>query len=642
MGINLVALASRVAIVLAYGAISTCILRLLQRLNQYGVRRSRSLWIHVMALGLLTLPGMLHLLTRTGEWWESLYAAIAVCEAIALVVFTHQMSKTLLEGLKAQRLLRPFLDNASVGMMAFDSVLDRRGRIVDFCCVLENQYSLAKGPGKPMVGKLLLEEMPYHMESGLFDQYCRSAQGETLSKEFHYPGLGWYQNRSFPLPGGFGVTYSNISELKEAALRDSLTGLYNRRFLDDPPPFRACLHLDLDNFKQVNDFQGHPVGDELLKAVAARLKGCIRPGDHLVRLGGDEFLALLDLPTDQDMGDIALSTAQRFTHELSKPYEVNELSLEVGVSIGVYVCQPGDELERAITAADIALNIRKRERVKYPPELLYTPEMGNQERKQHGMEVDLKRAIRQGELVLHYQRVVALTDPKYPTVGFEALVRWQHPTRGLLSAAEFIPAAERSGAIGAITDFVFGEAYRQACQWTRFDRPLKMGVNLAAHDLNRPQFLAAIKQMLAQGPLAPGILTLELTESAFIDVAQSTIQQTASQLQEWGAQWAIDDAGTGYNGLMVIQELGHLFDTLKIDRSFVSGPNASLALCDAFCAIARHFSMEVVAEGIESQEQADALAALGIKFGQGFFFEDGMPMPPDECEKLLLQEWQRV
>ncbi|WP_204138329.1 bifunctional diguanylate cyclase/phosphodiesterase [Halomicronema sp. CCY15110] len=631
---------ANIATAIAYLIIPFCLVYWLWRLRRYQL--PWQLFAHLGLFSAFILScALTHLL---GHNSPAIYpcAVISGLEAIALIVSTRGLADHFIGQLRAQRLLQGFLDNAQIGMMAFDAVRDSEtNEIVDFRCTLENDYARRHGSPEPMTGRLLIQAMPHHLESGLFEQYCRSTQGENITAEFSYPELGWFQNRSFPLLQGFGVTFANITTLKNAAIFDRLTGLYNRQILDQPLKFNALLYLDLDRFKQVNDLQGHIVGDEVLRQVADRLRHSTRPKDLLVRLGGDEFLVLMAI-ADAAPQEIALETAWRIHDAIQKPYSVDELILNVGVSVGVYLAIKNDSLDSAIRLADIALNTRKADREKYSPVVLYEPEMGERAQRGYVFEKELKQAIIDGQIVLFYQRVVNLQEPSHPTVGFEALVRWQHPEKGLILPQDFIPMAEKSGLIGLITDYVLAEAYRQACVWNRFDQSMKMSINLSAYDLTRSEFLKHAQKVLQQGILKNNSFGFELTEKDFADLSQAAVLNMIKTLKSFGAGWAIDDAGTGYNGLGVVSQVGGLFDVLKIDRSFISGPQASLLLCDAFCAIANHFGMEVIAEGIETQYQAQALTKSGVQFGQGFYFEHGEPLAAAAMEAVLEAEWSHA
>ncbi|RZM81969.1 putative bifunctional diguanylate cyclase/phosphodiesterase [Leptolyngbya iicbica] len=631
---------ANIATAIAYLIIPFCLIYWLWRLRKYQL--PWQLFAHLGLFSAFILSCATTHLLGHDSWAIYPCALISGGEAVALILSARGMADNFIRQLRAQRLLKGFLDNAQIGMMAFDAVRDSdTNEIVDFRCTLENPYAIQQGARETMVGRLLLQAMPQHLESGLFEQYCRSTAGENITAEFNYPNLGWFQNRSFPLLQGFGVTFANITALKNSAIFDRLTGLHSRQILDQTPKFNALLYLDLDRFKQVNDLQGHAVGDEVLQQVADRLRHSIRPKDLIVRLGGDEFLVLMAID-DAAPQEVALETAWRIHDAIQKPYSVNDLILHIGVSIGVYLAHKDDSLESAMRLADIALNTRKAEREKYEPVVLYKPAMGERVEQEYQFDRELKQAIIDGQIVLFYQRIVDLQDPSYPTVGFEALVRWQHPQKGLIMPDDFIPMAEKSGLIGLITNYVVAEAYRQACVWSRFDKSLKMSINLSAHDLNNSEFLNHAQKVLQQGILKNHDFVFELTEEAFADLSQAALLNTIKTLKAAGAGWAIDDAGTGYNGLGVVNQIGSLFDVLKIDRSFISGPKASLLLCDAFCAIANHFGMTVIAEGIETQYQAQALTQSGVQFGQGFYFEHGEPLPAAEIEAVLQAEWNRV
>ncbi|MEL6853645.1 MAG: EAL domain-containing protein [Cyanobacteria bacterium J06607_13] len=563
-------------------------------------------------------------------------------EAVSLVLSVSVLTDDLVGNSQAQLLLSTYLKNAQIGAMAFEEIVDTHGKTVDFLCTLENPYALENGAGRSLLGKRLVEELPFHRDPklGLFDQYCRSIRGESLTRELEVEELGWFEVHSFPLDKGFGVTFVNITEHKLAAIVDPLTGLLNRNALDTVTGFDAVLYVDLDRFKQVNDAHGHDMGDRLLRRAADCIQKATRQADLTIRLGGDEFLVVMRAGHDCKVEQIALNAAQRIVDLVSEPLTFEGLPIEISASVGVYICeQRGEELDPAMRRADTALGRRKNDRAKYPPVTLYCPSMSEQVEAQERFEVELRQALRNREIVLHYQRIVDLQSPHYPTIGFEALARWQHPTRGLLTPDKFIEFAEQAGMIGLLTDYVLAEAYKAACRWSSLDHPLKMAVNLAAYDLGRRRFIDNTRDVLGQGSLQSGYISFELTETAFADVSQQELRGALMQLVRLGAKISIDDLGTGWNGINILNALKTIVAEIKIDKSFVSGPDASPEICSALKSLAGHFNIRVVAEGIETREQAEVLAATGIEYGQGYYFESGKPMPEAEVDAMLLKEW---
>jgi diguanylate cyclase (GGDEF)-like protein len=413
------------------------------------------------------------------------------------------------------------------------------------------------------------------------------------------------------------------------ALHDSLTGLPNRAlFLDrlgqvikrrregNTPAF-ALLFLDLDRFKTINDSLGHQAGDELLIGVARRLEGCLRPGDTVARLSGDEFTILLE-PLIQ--ATEATARAEQIQRALAPPFPVQGqeifVSASIGIGLGTGEYRHADDVLRA---ADAALHQAKLwGKARYA---VFAAPIYDQARSRLQLETDLHRAVARTEFRLHYQPIVLLANDL--TVGFEALVRWHHPTRGLLAPGDFLPLAEDTGLITPLSYWVLREACRQLVEWQRQLAPLpplSISVNLPAGLLTQPELVPRIRQILRETSLAAPQLKLELVENTL--VAEGEAAATAlGRLKILGVQLSIDDFGTGYSSLSYL----HRFpvDTIKIDRSFVSrlGTDHEPAeIIAAIVTLARSLGMTTVGEGIETAEQQQQLQALGCDYGQGWLF----------------------
>lgn len=424
------------------------------------------------------------------------------------------------------------------------------------------------------------------------------------------------------------------------ALHDVLTGLPNRALFTErlerallrtkrhPDRLFAVLFLDLDRFKVINDSLGHAIGDELLIAFAQRLKTCLRVEDTVARLGGDEFTILLeDIQAISKITDIV----ERIQQVLSLPFQLSRNEVFTTASIGITLSTVGyDSPEAVLRDADIAL-YRAKSLGKARHEV-FNAVMHEQAVMRLQLENDLRRAIEQQEFHLHYQPIVLLKTESI--VGFEALIRWQHPQRGSVSPAEFIPLAEETGLIVPIGYWVLYEACRQMYEWQRqFSvEPMTMSVNLSTKQFAQLDLIAKIEQILLQTGLDARNLKLEITESSLMETDSTAAM--LGQLQALGVQLQIDDFGTGYSSLSYLHRFP--IDTLKIDRSFVSrmgvdGENTEIVR--TIVTLAHNLNMNVTAEGIETETQLTQLRALNCEHGQGYFFS--RPVNSKAAEALI-------
>ena len=417
------------------------------------------------------------------------------------------------------------------------------------------------------------------------------------------------------------------------ALHDPLTGLPNRvLFLDRLEQaferarrrgnsMAAVLFIDLDHFKLVNDTLGHHAGDELLSSVAARLREAVRPTDTVARFGGDEFgLLLEEITSERD----AIAAAERIAAGFARPYLLESGSHFVTASIGIAL-SGGRELPLDLVRdADAAMyRAKERGRARYE---MYDEEMRARAVARLRLENDLLRALDRDELRLAYQPIVSLADESI--VAVEALLRWDHPQRGQVPPAEFVPIAEESGLIERIGNRVLDEACRDAVAWSALmppGRTLGVCVNVSTVQLAASRFVERVDALLQANRLEPSLLTLDIAESVLNDQGIGA-RQSLSALNRLGARLAIDDFGTGYSSLSELTRLP--IATLKIDRAFVSSmgqPGGSGAVAEATIALARALSIEVVAEGVESPDQAAALRELGCDLAQGHLFSPAVP-----------------
>ena len=421
--------------------------------------------------------------------------------------------------------------------------------------------------------------------------------------------------------------------LRAAALHDALTGLANRSLLADRATQAlaaaersgrpvAVLLLDLDRFKEVNDTFGHGYGDTLLIQVAIRLGSVLRGSDTAARLGGDEFAVLaVDLadPTD------ARRTAERIVAALQEPFSVHGVLLDVEASIGVAIGGAhGHDIDTLLRCADIAMYAAKRAGTTVEE---YDAALDDHTPQRVALLGDLRRATEvDDQLHLHYQPKYAMDDGRL--MGVEALLRWDHPTRGAVSPADFIPVAEGTSLIHTVTAWVLSHAVDQAAQWKAAGRPVQVAVNLSARCLLDQGLPADVAALLEQSGLEPHLLRLEITESAVIaDPARAT--NVLAQLETLGVPLSLDDFGTGYSSMSYLQRLP--VDELKIDRSFVThlgSAGTDSALVRAVIELAHSIGLTVVAEGVETEAALTLLRDLGCDIAQGFYL--AMPVAPTE------------
>ncbi|MFA5898888.1 MAG: EAL domain-containing protein [Hyphomicrobium sp.] len=426
----------------------------------------------------------------------------------------------------------------------------------------------------------------------------------------------------------------DVTERKQAEARiahmahhDALTELPNRvlfrQRLVDALSHRSragglvgALCIDLDNFKLVNDTLGHPTGDRLLQDVALRIQRVTRPQDMAARLGGDEFAILVpDVKSPQDLALLA----ERLIHVVSEPYMVEGHILTVGTTIGIAVA-PGDgeDADRLLRNADLALYRAKADGKS--TFRFFESEMDAKAQARRQLETDLRGAIISETLQVHYQPLVDLSNGDI--IGFEALLRWPHPTRGFIPPSEFVPLAEETGLITSLGNFVLGRACEDAKQWPM---NVKLAVNLSPMQFRVGDVLANVKRALEQSGLEAQRLDLEITESVLLDRTDLVVAQLHA-LRALGVQISMDDFGTGYSSLSYLRAFP--FDKIKIDRSFVrdlTGNRHTLAIVRAILGLAAGLDMKVVAEGIETPADLACLTAEGCKEGQGFYFSEARP-----------------
>ena len=433
------------------------------------------------------------------------------------------------------------------------------------------------------------------------------------------------------------VFQHNVARIAFLAHHDALTGLPNRRLFHDRLELAlahsgrgvglAVLCLDLDRFKAVNDTLGHPVGDKLLQQVAHRLSACLREGDTLARLSGDEFAVLqIGLGRPED----AALLAQRIVRAVGEPYEVESHRVVTGASIGIAVTpRDGSSVDALLRNADTALYRAKAEgRGIYR---FFEQEMNAELQARRVLELDIRRAIDEAQFDIHYQPLINLASRRIS--GFEALLRWPHPERGMVPPAEFIPIAEDTGLIITLGAWVIREACSQAAAWPDH---LKIAINLSPAQFRNEDLVGTVHQALVASGLEPSRLELEITESVLLQPDDPNLM-TLHRLRQMGVRISMDDFGTGYSSLSYLRSFP--FDKIKIDRSFVQGlslDGGSVAIIRAVTGLSRSLGITTTAEGVETDEQLHCLVREGCHEVQGFLFS--RPVPAGRVLELLDEE----
>jgi diguanylate cyclase (GGDEF)-like protein len=540
------------------------------------------------------------------------------------------------------------INNMSQGLCLFDAT----HRLIVCNDRYVEMYDLPRDRVGP--GTSLAEIVDMRFEAGSFpamskEEYLHWRTKVAVSAEPTDSIVELRNGRTFkirhrPMPdGGWVATHEDITEQRRSEVKieymahhDSLTDLANRVLLNERlehalgrrihrEEMVAVHHLDLDQFKAVNDTFGHLAGDKLLKIVADRLRGLVRETDTIARMGGDEFV-IVQGPI-RDPAD-ATSLAQRIIVLMSEPYDLDGHQAVIGASIGIAV-GPGDGLrpDKLLRNADLALYRAKgdgRGTFRF-----FEPAMDLQMQTRRIMEQDLRKALPAGEFELYYQPVVNLASNEIS--GFEALIRWNHPEKGIVAPAAFIPLAEEIGFIVPLGEWVIRQACATAAQWPG---DLHVAVNISAVQFRSPGLMQVIVGALAASGLQPTRLEIEITETVLLQNKETTLA-LLHQLRALGIRIAMDDFGTGYSSLTYLQCFP--FDKIKIDRSFVKDiteNTGSLNIVRAVAALANGMGMTATAEGVETSEQLDKITSEGCTEMQGYLFS--RPLPVHEIERLFL------
>ncbi len=451
----------------------------------------------------------------------------------------------------------------------------------------------------------------------------------------------------------FTIVISDVTErheaemlIREMALHDSLTGLANRNLLQQRLDIAmrmarrmdkkiSVMFLDLDGFKPVNDMYGHATGDKLLRVVANRLESCAREIDTVARIGGDEFAIL---STNIDKETDVIKAAQRVIKRVKKPIIINGNSHQIGTSIGIsFYPFDSEDPEELFRMADVALYQAKNDGKSVYR--LYNPKMDAQAKTEKQIEIDLEKAIQNDELVLHYQPLLNTLDDSI--IGAEALVRWQHPEKGMIPPFSFIPIAEKSDLMLSLGQRILEMACKQAKKWQDMDMPhFRVCVNISARQFQSNDFVDNVKNALKLSGLDPKRLELEITEGMVIGDTDA-VAAKLEIFSSLGISLAIDDFGTGYSSLAYLKRFP--VHQLKIDRSFIrdiTEDHDDAAITDAIIRLGHSLGLSIVAEGVETKEQAQILRQKGCDVLQGYFFSK--PIPTVEFEEWIITHSEKL
>jgi diguanylate cyclase (GGDEF)-like protein len=534
-------------------------------------------------------------------------------------------------------------------------MFDADGRILLFN---QRYVELMDRSGMPLQGRLLIDVLREVKAVGEWDGdpdeffnavVADAKAGRTVTKTM---GRGGRSLRVVDQPmkgGGWVATFEDITEWQAAqeqishmARHDALTNLPNRTLFREQlekalrlvrrSDQLAVLCLDLDHFKDINDSLGHPVGDALLKEVARRLGECVTEHDTVARLGGDEF-AIVQFCSDCEPSAVAM-LASHVVEKVSAPYEIAGHQLVIGVSIGISLApEDGKNPDELLKKADLALYRAKEDgRGTYR---FFETGMDARAQARRLLELDLRAALKRGEFEVYYQPIRDVA--KDVVVAFEALVRWNHALRGMISPVNFIPLAEETGLIVPLGDWVLRQACMDAAQWSQ---DVGVAVNLSPVQFKNPNLVLSVKEALKASGLPAHRLELEITESVLLQNSEATLA-VLHELRGFGVRISLDDFGTGYSSLSYLRSFP--FDKIKIDRSFITElatRDDSMAIVRAVTGLGKSLGIVTTAEGVETDAQFDLLRQEGCTQAQGYLFS--RPRPAADVENMLIQPRQRL
>ena len=534
------------------------------------------------------------------------------------------------------------LNNASEGILVIDGEGVIRFANPAMARMLDRQVEELQGTA--LLDHLQLPEEPQSWQQSEFyrawrggrtyrahDALLATRSGPALPVALSCSPLQQYQNSMVLIALDMSVVRKLHAQLESQAITDALTGLQNRRGfhqslesalsrIERSGQRMAVIYLDLDGFKRVNDSLGHSAGDKVLRKVAAQLKAALRPYDVLARMGGDEFVALLDsLESPED----AARVAEKLIELVSVRHKVDGMEITLGASVGI-ACFPecGQTVDGLLRAADMAMYEAKRAgRQQYR---FFSPEMNGRARSRLMLEESLRQAIEQNDFALVYQPQIDLASGRLR--GFEALLRWQHRVAGTVAPGVFIPLLEETRLINRVGEWIFDQGIAQCRVWReRFGEELLLSLNVSPVQFGMPQLVDDLRRALERHGVKASQLEVEVTESALMQDLQATREQLR-QLRELGVRIAIDDFGTGYSSLAYLRHFE--IDTLKIDRLFISNMLESpkdAAIVSTIIDLAHHLDLEVIAEGVETHAQREWLAQHSCGTMQGFLVAPGLP-----------------
>ena len=516
--------------------------------------------------------------------------------------------------------------------------------------VMQTRFAdLVKPSDHPRVSQVIEQVEGGTAGTGVVECMLRSSAGEWRQFEIRHTSL-----LDDPDVQGIVLNCRDVSERKafedqlaHQAFHDPVTNLANRALFADRVQHALAragreqgtigvVFIDLDDFKTINDSLGHAAGDAVLQEVSKRLMTTVRPTDTAARFGGDEFAVLIEEVAGTQA---AIDVAERILAALQVPIETGGKQITIGASIGLCLSAGGSEGldgDDLLRNADVAMYMAKREQKgRYR---IFEPAMHREAVERLEMRADLQRALETGQLQVHYQPVIRLTGSE--VYGFEALLRWNHPTKGSIPPTQFIPVAEDTGLIIPIGRWVLGEACRQAASLhAEFpDLPVRISVNLSVKQLQAESIVDDVRHALAVTGLSPGALVLEITESVMMADTDLAVERLRA-LKDLGVRLAMDDFGTGYSSLSYLSRFP--VDILKMDRSFLTSGQADSALAAAIVALGETLNLEVVAEGIERSDQAASLQELGCELGQGFLFARAMESPAVSIYLREFGDWRQ-